>query len=284
MPLPDQGDRGPRLGRGVADPDQPRRPGRAGPDAQDPAVAGLGQRLLVQHLDRQARLACRRPTARSANSAGDRSFGAVLTRSRANATASAVITARGQARPWRPSRRTRPSARSPRPAPGPASCRCRRRTRPAGAPRRPRSGRCSPRVETTLAGPARARDAAPAACRTRSCSAAASSAESGRRGRRRVRRRPPGRAATAPPPGTVVTEPGLPVAPASAAALHHVGERGVGGDRAVRPRVGGDHEARRPWRRRGMRWSASVGSSVVVFLRGEKWSSGARAGRSSPGG
>ena len=49
--LADQGQVGLGAARPVAQPDQPRRPGRAAADGQQAAVAALGQRLLVQHLD-----------------------------------------------------------------------------------------------------------------------------------------------------------------------------------------------------------------------------------------
>ena len=49
MPLPTSARCLRRLGRAVVEPDQPRRAGRALADADDAAVAALGQRLLVQH-------------------------------------------------------------------------------------------------------------------------------------------------------------------------------------------------------------------------------------------
>ena len=75
MPLPDQRQRLGGLGVGVGEADQARRVDRALADADDAAVAAVGERLLVQHLDAQPGRAAATRSAISANSAGHRSDG-----------------------------------------------------------------------------------------------------------------------------------------------------------------------------------------------------------------
>ena len=73
-------------------------------------------------------------------------------------------------------------------------------------------------VEMTLLWPATAREAAPAALRTRSCRAASDASVDSPSGAFPIPTTTIRSAVTNPAPGMVVTEPGLPVAPARAAA------------------------------------------------------------------
>ena len=93
MPLPTNARWPFGAARRVLDLDQPRRAGRALADADDAAVAALGQRLLVETVTLTgAPLAA--ATASSAKAAGGRSPGAVLTRSRVRWIAVARCSAR----------------------------------------------------------------------------------------------------------------------------------------------------------------------------------------------
>ena len=98
------------------------------------------------------------------------------------------------------------------------------------------------RVEMTLLWPATAREAAPAALRTRSCNSASDASVDGPDGAFPIPTTTIRSAVTKPAPGMVVTEPDLPVAPASAAACTASANAASSATGPSGPLQGGHHD------------------------------------------